>query len=119
MIALVGLVGSMSGLLIGYCTAVIAPALEFIARDFGLGTFLQGAAVAAVLFGGFVGALMAGGFIRRLGERPTLIVTALLFIAGSLGSGLSDSFVPWLVWRSITGLAVGAATMVGPLYVRV
>lgn len=117
MIALVGLVGSMSGLLIGYCTAVIAPALEFIARDFGLGTFLQGAAVAAVLFGGFVGALMAGGFIRRLGERPTLIVTALLFIAGSLGSGLSDSFVPWLVWRSITGLAVGAATMVGPLYV--
>lgn len=117
MIVLVGLVGSMSGLLIGYCTAVIAPALEFIARDFGLGTFLQGAAVAAVLFGGFVGALMAGGFIRRLGERPTLIVTALLFIAGSLGSGLSDSFVPWLVWRSITGLAVGAATMVGPLYV--
>ena len=117
MIALVGLVGSMSGLLIGYCTAVIAPALEFIARDFGLGTCLQGAAVAAVLFGGFVGALMAGGFIRRLGERPTLIVTALLFIAGSLGSGLSDSFVPWLVWRSITGLAVGAATMVGPLYV--
>lgn len=117
MIALVGLVGSMSGLLIGYCTAVIAPALEFIARDFGLGTFLQGAAVAAVLFGGFVGALMAGGFIRRMGERPTLIVTALLFIAGSLGSGLSDSFVPWLVWRSITGLAVGAATMVGPLYV--
>lgn len=114
---LVGLVGGMSGLLIGYCTAIIAPALEFIARDFGLGIFLQGVAVSAVLLGGFVGALTAGGFIRRLGERPTLIVTALLFIAGSIGSGLSDTFVAWLVWRSITGLAVGAATMVGPLYV--
>ena len=37
MIVLVGLVESMSGLLIGYCTAVIAPALEFITRNFGLG----------------------------------------------------------------------------------
>jgi sugar porter (SP) family MFS transporter len=117
MIVLVGLVGSMSGLLIGYCTAVIAPALEFITRDFALGPFLQGVAVSSVLLGGFVGALLAGGFIRRLGERPTLFLTAILFIVGSIGSGLSDSFVPWLVWRSITGLAVGAATMVGPLYV--
>ena len=117
MIVLVGLVGSMSGLLIGYCTAVIAPALEFITRDFRLGPVLQGVSVSSVLLGGFVGALLAGGLIRRLGERPTLFVTGLLFIAGSIGSGLSDSFVPWLVWRSITGLAVGAATMVGPLYV--
>jgi sugar porter (SP) family MFS transporter len=117
MIVLVGLVGSMSGLLIGYSTAVIAPALEFVARDFQLGPFLQGVAVSSVLLGGFVGALVAGGFIRRLGERPTLLVTALLFIFGSVGSGLSESFVPWLVWRSVTGLAVGAGTMVGPLYV--
>jgi sugar porter (SP) family MFS transporter len=117
MIVLVGLVGSMSGLLIGYCTAVIAPALEFISRDFGLGAFLQGVAVASVLLGGFVGALLAGGFMRRVGERPTLFITGLLFIVGSVGSGLSDSFAPWLVWRTVTGLAVGAATMVGPLYV--
>lgn len=117
MIVLIGLVGSVSGLLIGYCTAVIAPALEFITRDFGLGTLLQGVAVSSVLLGGFVGALLAGSFIRRLGERPTLFVTGLLFIAGSVGSGLSDTFAPWLAWRSVTGLAVGAATMVGPLYV--
>ncbi len=116
-IVLVGLVGSMSGLLIGYCTAVIAPALGFIAQDFALGPFLQGVAVSSVLLGGFVGALLAGGLIRRLGERPTLFLTAVLLIAGSIGSGLSDSFPAWLVWRSITGLAVGAATMVGPLYV--
>src|SRR5580698_11088349 len=94
MIVLVGLVGSMSGLLIGYCTAVIAPALEFITHDFGLGAVLQGVAVSSVLLGGFVGALLAGGFIRRLGERPTLFITGLLFIVGSIGSGLSHSFVP-------------------------
>ncbi len=116
-IVLVGLVGSMSGLLIGYCTAVIAPALEFVTRDFGLGPSLQGVAVSSVLLGGFIGALAAGGLIRRLGERPTMFITGLLFIAGSVGSAFSDYFAVWLVWRSVTGLAVGAATMVGPLYV--
>ena len=99
MIVLVGLVGSMSGLLIGYCTAVIAPALEFISRDFGLGVFLQGVAVASVLLGGFVGALLAGGFIRRLGERPTLFITGLLFIVGSFRLGV----VRFL--RAVAGLA--------------
>lgn len=57
MIVLVGLVGSMFGLLIGFCTAVIAPALDFISCDFGLGVLLQGVAVASVLLGGFVGAV--------------------------------------------------------------
>jgi hypothetical protein len=41
MIFLIGMVGSMTGLLIGYNTAVIAPALEFIAQDFALGAFMQ------------------------------------------------------------------------------
>jgi MFS transporter, SP family, galactose:H+ symporter len=117
MILLVGLVGSMSGLLIGYCTAVIAPALAFITRDFGLGPFLQGVAVSSVLLGGFVGALLAGALIPRAGERRTLFFTAVLFIVGSVGSAYADSFVPWLVWRTVCGLGVGAATMVGPLYV--
>ena len=48
MIFLIGMVGSMTGLLIGYNTAVIAPALEFIAQDFALGAFMQGVAVSSV-----------------------------------------------------------------------
>src|SRR3990170_4221001 len=58
MIFLIGMVGSMSGLLIGYNTAVIAPALEFITHDFALGAFMQGVAVSSVLLGGFIGALL-------------------------------------------------------------
>ena len=116
-IFLIGMVGSMSGLLIGYNTAVIAPALEFITQDFALGAFMQGVAVSSVLLGGFIGALLAGALIPRTGERPTLFVTAILFIVGGVGSAYADSFVPWLVWRTICGLGVGAATMVGPLYV--
>ena len=117
MIILIGLMAAMSGLLIGYNTAVIAPALEFVTRDFALGPFMQGVAVSSVLFGGFVGALLAGGLIRRTGERPTLFATAILFAVGGVGAAVSETFLPWLLWRTVTGLGVGAATMVAPLYV--
>lgn len=117
MIILIGLMAAMSGLLIGYNTAVIAPALEFVTRDFALGPFMQGVAVSSVLFGGFVGALLAGGLIRRTGERPTLLATAVLFAVGGVGAAVSESFLLWLLWRTVTGLGVGAATMVAPLYV--
>ena len=116
-IFLAGGVGALSGLLIGYNTAVIAPALAFIAQDFALGAFMQGIAVSSVLLGGFIGALVAGALIPRAGERPTLFVTAILFIVGGVGSAWAGSFVPWLAWRTVCGLGVGAATMVAPLYV--
>src|SRR5262245_35102988 len=116
-IFLIGMVGSMSGLLIGYNTAVIAPALAFIAQDFALGAFMQGVAVSSVLLGGFIGALVAGALIPRAGERPTLFVAAILFIVGGVGSAWADSFVGWLVWGTVGGLGVGAAAMVAPLYV--
>lgn len=117
MIILIGLVAAMSGLLIGYNTAVIAPALEFVTQDFALNPFMQGVAVSSVLFGGFVGALLAGGVVHRTGERPALFATAILFAVGGIGAALSESFLPWLLWRTVTGLGVGAATMVAPLYV--
>src|SRR5712691_801718 len=78
---------------------------------------MQGVVVSSVLLGGFVGSLVAGGLIRRLGERPVLFATALLFVVGAIGSGLADSSAWLLVWRPVAGLGVGAATMVTPLYV--
>ena len=117
MIALVTAIASMSGLLVGYNTAVIAPALNFLTRDFGLGPISQGIVVSSVLVGGLVGSLLAGGLIRRLGERPLLFATALLFIVGAIGSTFAESAATMAAWRLVVGLGVGAATMVTPLYV--
>lgn len=117
MIVLIACIAGLSGLLIGYNTAVIAPALDFVTQDFRLGPVMQGVVVSSVLLGGFAGSLAAGAMIRRLGERPVLFATALLFVVGAAGSGLADSVGSLLVWRTIAGLGVGAATMVTPLYV--
>jgi sugar porter (SP) family MFS transporter len=117
MIVLVGCVAALSGMLIGYNTAVIAPALDFLIRDFRLDALMQGLVVSAVLLGGFIGSLVAGAFIRRTGERPVLFATALLFAAGATGSAFSESIPVLVAWRLVVGLGVGAATMVAPLYV--
>lgn len=117
MIVLIACLAALSGVLIGYNTAVIAPALEFLTKQFHLSPLMQGVVVSSVLLGGFAGSLWAGALIRRLGERPMLFITALLFVAGAVGSGLADSVTSLLAWRTVTGLGVGAATMVTPLYV--
>src|SRR5258708_19286337 len=91
MIVLVGFVAALSGVLIGYNTAVIAPALDFLIKDFHLVPLAQGLVVSAVLFGGFIGSLCAGALIRHTGERPVLFVTAFLFFLRPPASGFSDS----------------------------
>ncbi len=117
MTLLIATLAAMAGLLIGYNTAVIAPALGFIAEGFRLDAVMQGVTVSSVLLGGLIGSLLAGGLIRRLGEKPVMVVSALLFVAGPLASAWSVSVPALLLWRFVVGLGVGAATMVVPLYV--
>jgi MFS transporter, SP family, galactose:H+ symporter len=110
-------IASLSGLLIGYNTAVIAAALQFIAIRFGLNPTMEGIVVSSVLLGGFIGSILAGWATKRFGERPVLVATAVLFAAGTIGSALAAE-IGWLIgWRLVVGLGVGAATMVAPLYV--
>lgn len=114
---LLAAVAAISGVLIGYNTAVIAGALEFIVEQYALGDVAAGAVVTAILVGALAGAVGAGPIVRRLGQRPTLILCAAVFAVCAVGSAFS--FGPWDLgcWRFGLGLAVGAATMVAPLYV--
>ncbi|MBT6117818.1 MAG: sugar porter family MFS transporter [Rhodospirillaceae bacterium] len=113
----VAAVAAISGFLIGYDTAVIAGALEFIARDFVLDAFTKGVVVTAILVGGLAGAGASGSIAGRFGQRPTLMATAFLFAACALGSAFAEDVYALTSWRFGLGLAVGAATMVAPLYV--
>jgi SP family galactose:H+ symporter-like MFS transporter len=115
--ALLAAVAAISGFLIGYDTAVIAGALEFIGHEFNLGNVAKGAIVTAILVGGLVGAPCGGPLARRFGQKPTLIVAGVIFAVCALGSAWASG--PWDLgaWRFALGLAVGIATMVAPLYV--
>ncbi|MBN8873531.1 MAG: sugar porter family MFS transporter [Rhodospirillales bacterium] len=107
----------LSGLLIGYDTAVIAPALGFLTAEFGIGPAMQGIVVASVLLGGLVGSILAGAAARRWGRRPVLIATATLFLLAAPGAATAWRLELLLAWRIVLGLAVGAATTIAPLHV--
>ena len=64
-----------------------------------------------------MGALAAGIVADKLGRRPTLMLAATLAIIGTMmqAAALGETAVLY-VGRFITGLGVGAASMVTPLY---
>ncbi|WED42180.1 sugar porter family MFS transporter [Legionella cardiaca] len=107
----------VSGILVGYGTAVIAGALPLIQAQLSLDAWHQGLLVAIVLIGGFIGSLLCGPIINVSGHKKTFLLVAIIFIVGCLWSAWVDTFWPLFYARLLTGLAIGMATVVGPMYV--
>jgi sugar porter (SP) family MFS transporter len=109
---------ALGGLLFGYDTGVVSGALLFLKNDFGgLSSFEQELVTSLLLVGAAVGALFAGRIADRVGRRLTVLGTALIFIVGVLLAAFTPTFPVLLVARIVIGLAVGAASMVVPLYI--
>ena len=108
--------GALGGLLFGYDTGVISGAILFIKSDFGLSAFMQGAVVASLLLGAMVGASAAGRLADRLGRRRLILLAAVTFGIGAIGSALAPGAWVLVGFRFVLGLAVGAAALVVPLY---
>ncbi len=113
---IVAAVASLGGLLFGYDTGVISGALLFIRKVFGLSPFMQGLVVALALAGATLGAAFAGSFSDRFGRRRVIIVTACLFVMGSLLCAFAGGAAILLAGRFVIGVAIGIASMLTPLY---
>ena len=67
--------------------------------------------------GCFVGALAAGPIADKIGRRPTLMITAVFAIIGTIMQAAASGEIAVIyVGRFIAGLGVGGASMVTPLY---
>src|SRR3954452_17237474 len=108
--------GALGGLLFGYDTGVISGAILFIKKDFGLSPFMQGAVVACLLLGAMVGAGSAGRLGDRGGRRRLILIAAVTFTIGAIGSAAAPTAGVLVAFRFVLGLAVGAAALVVPLY---
>jgi len=113
----VTVVAALGGLLFGFDTAIIAGAMRFLKERFALSAFGEGLAVSIVLVGCMIGAALAGTLSDRTGRRRFMLVAAVLFFVSALGCALPQSLVQFLVFRFIGGLAIGAASIVCPLYI--
>ena len=108
---------ALGGLLFGYDTGVISGALLFIGKDFRISSVQKELLTSILLIGAVIGALLAGRIADRIGRRPTVLGTAAVFVAGVLLAAFSPGYVVLLAARVVIGLAVGAASMVVPLYI--
>ena len=112
----VGLVLLLCGLLFGYDQGVISGALNGIQKDFDPSTLVIEIITSWVTLGAMVGALVAGVMADRLGRRPTLILSAVIFVVGALAEALAPNTTVLVIARLVLGAGVGIASVAGPLY---
>ncbi len=130
-------VATLSSLLFGYATAVIAGAVGAIDHNFiaprqlsnTAANALLGLTVCSALLGTILGALIARPTSALLGRKRPMILAAVLFIVSAVGSAYPEIGVapvgtmgPDAIWafniyRMIGGVAVGLASMIAPTYV--
>ncbi|OVE62028.1 D-galactose transporter GalP [Klebsiella variicola] len=107
---------ALAGLLFGLDIGVIAGALPFIANEFQISAHTQEWVVSSMMFGAAVGAVGSGWLSFKLGRKKSLMIGAILFVAGSLFSAAAPNVEILLVSRVLLGLAVGVASYTAPLY---
>ncbi len=110
-------VAALGGLLFGYDTAVIAGAIKYIKIQFQLNEVQEGWAVACVIVGCIVGAALAGPLSDRLGRKRVLVLSAVFFAVSAVTSAIARDLTQFAAARILGGLAVGAASMLSPLYI--
>src|SRR5688572_33096059 len=108
---------ALGGLLFGLETAVMSGAEKPIKALYRLSDFLHGFTVAIAIIGAAVGAVSAGYPAERFGRKKVLIIIAFIFSITSLSCALAPNWITLLVSRFIGGLAIGASSVLGPMYI--
>ncbi len=115
----ISLVSAMGGLLFGYDWVVIGGAKPFYERFFDIvnSPALQAWAMSSALVGCVVGAVASGYISDKFGRKWPLLISAFLFTAASLGTGLANSFDTFIWFRMIGGVGIGLASALSPMYI--
>jgi MFS transporter, SP family, galactose:H+ symporter len=107
---------ALAGLMFGLDIGVISGATQFIQKEFQISDRMIEWIVSSMMLGAAVGALGAGWMSAALGRKRSLILGGVLFVLGSLLSGVAWSPDTLVAARLILGLAIGVATFTAPLY---
>jgi len=110
------IVAAFGGLLFGFDTVIISGAQTQLKDTFHLDGFMQGFMVASALIGTIVGSLVAGKPGDVFGRRDSLKVVGLIYLASAIGCALAWNFDSFIASRFIGGIAIGASSVLGPLY---
>jgi len=110
------LVGALGGLLFGFDTAVISGCQSDLVKLFSLTSGQQGFMTASAMLGATAGSLAAAKPGDRYGRRDCLKIVAAFYLLCALGCAFSSSLTMMVTARFLGGLAVGASSVLGPMY---
>ena len=110
-------VAALGGLLFGFDTAVIAGTTTDLSKTYNLSPGSLGLTVAIALWGTVVGSISAGVPGERYGRRDSLRILAVLYLVSALGCAFAWNWYALVAFRFIGGLAIGASSVLGPMYI--
>lgn len=110
------LVGALGGLLFGFDTAVISGCQDQLRQLMSLTPGEQGFMTASALIGAAIGSLAAAKPGDLFGRRDCLKWTAAFYLLCALGCAFANGL--WMIVgaRILGGFAVGASSVLGPMY---
>ncbi|WP_342249161.1 sugar porter family MFS transporter [Sphingomonas sp. OTU376] len=108
---------ALGGLLFGFDTAVISGTTQALQARFALTDAMLGFTVASALIGTVLGSLSAGAPADRFGRRAVMLTVAIAYVVSSLGTALATEWNILIGFRFLGGLAIGAASVVTPIYI--
>lgn len=107
----------LGGLLFGLDVAVISGAEQAIQSLWGLSNWMHGTAIAMALYGTTLGAAFGNWPANKYGRKPTLLAIGWIFLISSIGAALSQDVYVFMLFRMLGGLAIGASSVVAPVYI--
>lgn len=122
MIYLIASIAAISGLLFGFDEGIIAGILPSLIKDFGLSDTSQGFLASALPLGALFASIVLGSYIATkltniIGRRQAILYAAILFGASAISAALAPNLWVLVSSRLVTGLAIGVAGVMTPLYI--
>jgi SP family sugar:H+ symporter-like MFS transporter len=117
LIGMIVAVATIGGLLFGYDSGAVNGTQDGLRTAFDLSSGGLGFTVGSLLIGCAVGAFFAGRLADVIGRRSVMILAAILFVVGALVQGVTDVHALFVIARFSGGMAVGAASVLSPLYI--
>ena len=110
----------VSGLLFGYDTGVISSTLVSIGTDLSsrpLTNLDKGLITSCTSLFALIASPIAGVWADKIGRKKIILLADALFTAGALWQALTNSVWGMILGRGLIGLAIGAASLIVPLYI--